>query len=124
MLAVPPFTFRRSRNDTHIAWSLLEAHSVEPNRGYAEAALSNVDWALSLQRESGWFDKCYVTNLSFPLTHTLGYVFRGILEAYCFNKQDSLLKACKALGDGFIKALGSFPDDCFRIGKVLLSGHA
>jgi len=41
--------------DTHIAWALLEAAKIEPNRGYAEAALANVHWALTHQRANGWF---------------------------------------------------------------------
>ena len=36
--------------DTHVAWGLFEAARIEPGRGYAEAAMANVRWALSLQQ--------------------------------------------------------------------------
>jgi len=102
--------------DTHVAWALLEASKIEPNRGYAEAALSNVNWALRLQKENGWFEKCCVSNPSQPLTHTLGYVFRGILEAYRFTDDANLLEPCNRLANGLLTAIRT---DGFLPGRLL-----
>src|SRR5205085_10345256 len=33
--------------ETHVAWGLFEAARIDPDRGYAEAGLANVAWALS-----------------------------------------------------------------------------
>ena len=101
--------------ETHGAWALLEAARIEPDKPYADAALANVQWALSLQRENGWFDKCCLTDPSKPLTHTLGYALRGVVEAYRFTDDPSLLQAAVRTGDGLLTALR---DDGFLAGRL------
>lgn len=96
--------------DTHIAWSLLEVAKIENDGRYAEAALKNVRWALGYQSENGWFDKCCVTNPVKPLTHTLGYVFRGLLEAYLYTGDNDIWLACQKIARGLISAMRS--DGC------------
>lgn len=91
--------------DTHVAWGLLEAARIEPGRRYADAAMANVRWALSLQRSNGWFDRCCLTNPSQPLTHTVGYVLRGMVEAYRFTREAHLLESCRRTADGLLSAL-------------------
>jgi hypothetical protein len=91
--------------DTHVAWGLMEAARVEERREYGEAALANVQWALRKQQQNGWFDKCCVLDDTQPLTHTIGYVLRGIVEAYRFSKEPSLLQASRKTADGLLSAL-------------------
>lgn len=91
--------------DTHVAWGLLEAARVERDRRYAEAALANVGWALTKQRENGWFDCCCLTDNTRPLTHTLGYALRGVLEAHRFTHEAWLLAAGRKTADGLLGAL-------------------
>lgn len=91
--------------DTHVAWGLFEAARLEPGRRYAEAAMANVRWALSLQRSNGWFDRCCLTDPSQALTHTIGYVLRGVLEAYRFTREAYVLDACRRTADGLLSAL-------------------
>lgn len=91
--------------DTHVAWGLFEAARVEPGRRYAEAAMANVRWALSLQRFNGWFDRCCLTDPSQALTHTIGYVLRGVLEAYRYTREAHLLEACRRTADGLLSVL-------------------
>lgn len=91
--------------ETHVAWGLLEAERVEPGRAYAEKALANVHWALTLQRDNGWFDQCCLTDVARPLTHTLGYVLRGVLEAHRFAREEGLLRACRKTADGLLTAI-------------------
>jgi hypothetical protein len=91
--------------ETHVAWGLLEAARVEPNSSYADAALANVRWALRQQRENGWFEQCCLTDTSQPLTHTLGYALRGIIEAYRFTRDETFLKAAQKTADGLLTAM-------------------
>ena len=91
--------------ETHVAWGLLEAARVAIDKPYAEAALANVKWALHLQNDNGWFRKCCLTDPSKPLTHTIGYALRGILEAYRFTNDIDLLHACVRTADGLLKAI-------------------
>jgi len=111
-----PFAARDEKAyETHVAWGLLEAARCEPNRTYVEAALANVQWALRHQRENGWFDHCCLTDPSQPLTHTLGYALRGVLEAHRFTKDLALLHACRKTADGLLTAI---QEDGFLPGRL------
>jgi hypothetical protein len=91
--------------ETHVAWGLLEAARLEPDKPYAEAALANVRWALRWQRANGWLEKCCLTDPSQPLTHTLGYALRGITEAYLFSHDEAFLHAALRMADGLLTAM-------------------
>jgi hypothetical protein len=90
--------------DTHVAWSLLEAARLEPSEGYGEAGLANVRWALKHQRENGWFDHCCLSDPTQPLTHTLAYALRGVVEAYRFSREPLFLEAALRTAEGLLSA--------------------
>ena len=102
--------------DTHSAWGLFEAARVEPRRGYGEAGLANVDWALTHQHENGWMDKCCLSNAATPLTHTLGYALRGVIEAHRFSGDLRYLSAARTTAEGL---LGAMKSDGFLPGQLL-----
>lgn len=81
--------------ETHVSWGLFEAERVAPDKGYGDAGLRQVRWALTRQEPNGWFRDCCVTEPDRPLTHTLGYVLRGILEAYRLGGDTEFLEAAK-----------------------------
>lgn len=87
--------------DTHVAWGLLEAARVEPDAGYGEAGLKHIRWAMTHQHSDGWFDHCCLSDPTKPLTHTIGYVLRGVVEGYRFSREpamlDSALKMARRL---------------------------
>lgn len=91
--------------ETHVAWGLLEAARLRPDKLYADSALANVRWALGHQRENGWFDHCCLTDPSQPLTHTIGYALRGVLEAHRFSHDLAFLQAGQRTADGLLTAL-------------------
>jgi hypothetical protein len=91
--------------ETHVAWGLIEADRISPGKGYAEAALANMHWALKKQSANGWFADCCLTDPARPLTHALGYVLRGLMEGYLFSGEDRLLKACLKTADGLLEAI-------------------
>ena len=101
--------------DTHVAWGLFEAARVEPGAGYGETGLRNARWALTVQTESGWFDKCSIKNPATPATHTLGYALRGLLEANAYAPDDALLGAARRAADGM---LGQLSPDGFLPGRL------
>ncbi|HEX8097733.1 MAG TPA: prenyltransferase/squalene oxidase repeat-containing protein, partial [Pyrinomonadaceae bacterium] len=101
--------------ETHVAWGLFEAARAEPKMGYEEAALANVRWALTMQRDNGWFESCCLSDPDAPLTHTLGYVLRGVVEAHRFTKDEGLLRACRKTADGLLPALR---EDGFLPGRL------
>jgi hypothetical protein len=102
--------------DTHVAWGLFEAARVLPEKHYERAALANVAWALTKQQGNGWFRDCCLTDATMPLTHTLGYALRGVLEAYRFTSDEKFLAAARLTADGLLSALrqdGFLPGSLF-----------
>jgi hypothetical protein len=88
--------------ETHVSWGLFEAALLEPDRGYGEAGLRQVHWALTKQRPNGWFDSCCLDQPAMPLTHTLGYVLRGILEAWRLDASTEILRRAQRLADALV----------------------
>lgn len=93
--------------ETHVAWGLFEAARLEPDRGWDEAGLRQVDWALGQMADNGWPAHCCLSRPDAPLTHTLGYFLRGILEAWRFGGNRRHLDAALRLGMGLRSALRS-----------------
>ncbi len=98
--------------ETHVSWGLFEAARLEPESDYARSAIANIKWALSLQTDNGWFENCCLSEPEQPLTHTLGYVLRGVIEAYRFTNDEIFLDASLKTADSLLTALrddGSLP---------------
>jgi squalene-hopene cyclase-like protein len=92
--------------ETHVAWGLFEAERVAPGRGYGNAGLRNVRWALTRQRENGWFsDNCLLDPIR-PLTHTIGYALRGVIEAHRLSGEPVFLEAARRTADALLGAIG------------------
>jgi len=85
--------------ETHVAWALLEAHAVDPGRGYAEAALANIRWATTQQTENGWFESCGLQSNDAPITHTIAYTLRGILAGWQHSRDSALLDTARRTAD-------------------------
>lgn len=68
--------------ETHVSWGLFEAERVAPGEGFAAAGYRQVAWALTKQQPNGWFASNDLEDPRAPLTHTIGYVLRGVVEAW------------------------------------------
>jgi len=90
---------------THVAWGLFEAARVAPETPYADAALENIRWTIDQMRPNGWLEQCCLDTPAAPLTHTIGYALRGLVEAYRFTQNADLLNACLCTADGVLTAL-------------------
>jgi hypothetical protein len=91
--------------ETHVAWGLLEAARLFPNRGYGEAALRNFRWAMGKQRENGWFQDCCLSNPASPLTHTLAYALRGLVEGYRYSHDAAIISVARRTAEAFLPLL-------------------
>src|SRR5215468_6125771 len=103
--------------ETHVAWALLEAARLYPAAPYADAGLLNVRWALRQQRDNGWLANCCLTDPERPLTHTLGYALRGIIEAFRYSNDEMYLMAARSTADGLLSSLqpgGRLPGRLFQ----------
>lgn len=87
--------------NTRATWALLATALVSGEAALKAAALRNLEWALSQQRDAGWFaSNAFVPGLA-PFTHTIAYAIRGFLECGVLLKSeryiDAALKAASAL---------------------------
>jgi len=83
--------------ETHVAWALFEADRVGPGLGYGEAGHRQVRWAMTRQLPNGWFRDCCLDDPQHPLTHTLGYCLRGLIEAYRHGNDSAVLESAVRL---------------------------
>ena len=67
--------------NTRSAWALLQTGLLANDKPLIEAATRNIDWALTQQLETGWFEHNAFTTGAEPFTHTIAYAIRGILES-------------------------------------------
>lgn len=88
--------------ETHVSWGLFEAERLAPGLGYADAGLRQLDWALTKQRPNGWVADCCLNMAKEPLTHTLGYFLRGVVEAHRFSGEHRYLEAARKTGDALL----------------------
>lgn len=86
--------------DTHIAWGLFRAAEVTGRKEFFNTAERNIEWALSFQHKNGWPSNCCLSNPDKPLTHTIGYYLRGLIEAYRYTKKQEYLDAALLLSSG------------------------
>lgn len=93
--------------ETHVAWGLFEAERVAPGYGFGDAGLRQVAWALGKQNELGWFASNCLSDPEAPLTHTIGYALRGVVEAWRLTGRDDLLRGACRTADGLLPAVGS-----------------
>lgn len=66
--------------NTRVAFGLAEAGRALNEQRYLDAAVRNVEWALTQMRPNGWLENNDLQDNSRPLTHTIAYATRGILE--------------------------------------------
>ena len=110
----------RKAYETHVAWGLLEAARVQPHKGYSQAALRNMQWAVEQQQPNGWFRQNCLNDPESPLTHTIGYVLRGLVEGYRFSREPWLLAASIKTAEAL---LGCIRDDGYISGRLERTGE-
>lgn len=93
--------------ETHVSWGLFEAARLAPDQGYGEAGLRQVRWALTQQRDNGWFASNCLSSPEQPLTHTIGYALRGVIEAYRYSGEADLLAAARKTADALLRTLAA-----------------
>jgi rhamnogalacturonyl hydrolase YesR len=66
--------------NTRVAFGLAQTGKALGEQKYIDAAIRNVDWALTQMHPNGWLENNDLEDNSRPLTHTIAYATRGILE--------------------------------------------
>jgi hypothetical protein len=57
------------------------------------------------QAANGWFADCCLDTVTRPLTHTLGYALRGVLEAHLVSGEAHLLKHAESTASALLAQL-------------------
>ncbi len=89
-----PFTARALNTyNTRVAFGLAQAGKALDEQRYLDAAVRNVEWALTQMRANGWLANNDLEDNAHPLTHTIAYATRGILEVGVITGQDRFVDA-------------------------------
>ena len=88
---------------TRVAWALLKLNSFTGQKIFKEAAMKNLKWAITMQYPNGWFKNNCLSNHKRPLTHTIAYATRGILESGLILKDDFLIERAKITADKLLE---------------------
>ncbi len=79
--------------NTRGTWALLATAMVAGDTRLKNAAIRNLEWALTQQRPSGWFANNAFTPDREPFTHTIAYAIRGFLECATLLQNERYLAA-------------------------------
>jgi hypothetical protein len=78
--ASPYATHNLNTYNTRVAFALASAARALGEPRYLEAAARNAEWALTQMQPNGWLANNDLEDNEHPLTHTIAYATRGILE--------------------------------------------
>lgn len=101
--------------DTHVAWGMLEAARVLRDSAVYDAALRNIRASLRYQHLNGFVGSCCLSDPTRPLTHTIGYFLRGVLEGYFASHEPALLDGAMRLG---LRLRDAVSADGFLAGRI------
>jgi hypothetical protein len=105
--------------NSRTAWALLRMNQVRYSAERERVARANLDWAVSRQQPSGFFDDCAFERGVAPFTHTIAYATRGLLECSALLKDEKYFVAAQRCADA---ALGHVRDDGFLPGRISIDG--
>jgi len=81
------------------AWALLRLSQFSQGGEYRLAAERNLNWALSQQDADGWFHNAGFSPNEDPLTHTIAYTIRGLLESGLLLDNPAMIGAARLAAD-------------------------
>lgn len=67
--------------NVRVAWALLKLFDITQDSRYYISADKNIQWVLSNTTDNGWFHGMGFKIEEEPLTHTIAYTLRGLLES-------------------------------------------
>ena len=91
--------------NTRTAWALFELGRTTEYDPFRRAAIANVRWALREQLPNGWFSQNDLGDPEHPLTHTIAYALRGILEIALHTGVDEYLDRVLLTANAIVQRL-------------------
>ncbi len=91
--ASPFATHTLNTYNTRVAFGLAKAGHALGEPRYIDAAMRNVQWALTQMHPNGWLENNDLEDNNRPLTHTIAYATRGMLEVGLITADTALVDA-------------------------------
>lgn len=82
---------------TRVAWPVVDTGLETGEERIVAAGRANLDFALTLQEENGWFRDNTLDEEEVPFTHTLAYVTRGLLEGGLLLDEEKYIDSARKL---------------------------
>lgn len=104
--------FRRSEHNgvphvynTRAVWALVATGILAGEKRLVDGGRKNLEWALTQQSASGWFDTNAFVPGHAPFTHTIAYAIRGFLESGVILHDRRFLDAAERGARGMLAVL-------------------
>jgi len=93
--------------DVRVSWALLWARQITKDEVFGETALRNLEFTLKLQQPNGWFrsNALHPKKNANPLTHTIAYTTRGLLESGLLLGEQRYVDAARTTADAVLPRL-------------------
>ena len=85
--------------NTRSAWGLYLVGEATGNQAYKDAAIRNIEFALTEQQPNGWLRNNCLYDRDRPLVHTIAYALRGILEIGIAANETRYISAAQVAAD-------------------------
>lgn len=87
------------------AWGLGLFGNMTGEEKFVQAAIRNAEYAIGHQYANGWFPRCCLDDPTHPLTHTLAYVTRGLLEIGLLSGRQDFIDAARKTINSVVEAV-------------------
>ncbi|MDQ3050494.1 MAG: glycoside hydrolase family 127 protein [Bacteroidota bacterium] len=109
------FTFHQLSSNTITAAALIRLAGITGDKKYLEAGEKNIEFALDLQSENGYFKGNGFDSTGSAFTITIGYAIAGILDAGILTGNEKWKNAAKK---GLIPVLNNVGPHGFLVGEL------
>ncbi len=99
--------FHIRAHHVRVSWALLRVNQITGDDASREAAIRNIEFTLKLQQPNGWYrsNDLQPEYNQYPLTHTIAYATRGLLESGMVLNEPHYIAAAKTTADAVLKRL-------------------
>lgn len=101
------YNYRPHTYYTRVASALLNSGYILNNEKYIEAAIKNLNWAISQKQENNFFNFSEFKETEDPILHTLVYVLEGFSEAYRISKDNRWLEILESGGQQLLSLVNN-----------------
>lgn len=101
--------------NTRSAWGLLRVYQITDEQRFLDAAVKNIEWAVSQQHDNGWLPQNCLQDDEKPFVHTIAYAMRGIMEVGAYSKREDFIEQAVKMGNAVLSAL---PENGSLSGKL------